>query len=55
MDELIKDALAAFARLADHCEHRSWSKTDCEHPDIDFSCMCCAPCNCPLLLVETTE
>jgi hypothetical protein len=47
---------STFRVLAKACPHRNsgWD-VDCHHPDIDFDCMLCAPCNCPLLLVEKEE
>ena len=56
LDLRIEFVLAAFRILAKACPHRNsgWD-FDCHHPDIDFDCMLCAPCNCPLLLAAEEE
>jgi hypothetical protein len=46
----IEFTLHAFSRMAEHCPHRAADDPDCHHPDMDFNCMVCAPCNCLLLL-----
>lgn len=48
----IKNVLRAFDLLATNCEHKQTHDADCHHPDRDFDCVCCAPCNCPLLLED---
>lgn len=51
MQKELRDLIAAvgeaFGRLREGCPHRV--DTDCGHPDIDFNCVVCAPCNCPVL------
>ena len=47
---------STFRMLISACPYRySNIDPDCHHPDIDFDSMLCAPCNCPLLLVEKEE
>jgi hypothetical protein len=49
----VEGVLTAFRTLANACPHRySDVYPDCYHPASALGRMLCAPCNCPLLLVE---
>ena len=49
-EQRIKNVLTEFYLMSADCEHKYPHDADCHHPDQDFNCVCCAPCNCPLLL-----
>lgn len=43
----VKDVEVAFKELSDICEDKGL--TDCNHEDVEFSCMSCSLDICPLL------
>lgn len=45
---LVRAAHDSFLALSAECPHKD--RNDCAEPSIEFSCMCCCPANCPLLL-----
>jgi len=53
MKILITKVHESFQQLKEICPH-STEDPDCHHPDQDFNCVTCHPCNCPLLLEELT-
>jgi hypothetical protein len=40
----------SFEILQTVCVYLPFEDNDCHHPERDFDCVSCAPCNCPLLL-----
>ena len=40
----------AFSKLSSVCKYRCQHNGDCEHPDVEFSCIGCHISQCPLLI-----
>jgi hypothetical protein len=51
---LIKKVISAFDNLRLNCNHTinalGHIDNDCNHPEIEFDCICCCLNNCPLFL-----
>ena len=48
--QLASIVIESFSKLSSVCKHRCSHNGDCEHPDIEFSCMGCHISQCPLLI-----
>ena len=49
-EQLASAIVAGFSKLSSVCKYRCSHNGDCEHPDLEFSCMGCHISQCPLLV-----